>query len=333
MKSSARTSPLTKASLPGKQELQSGAPDLSRSPNASPKPPKPGLPSATAATPQRRATPNVRVPARSRPRALRLPRDSACTAAVSGPEENLGSLCAALSEKPKAKARSQKPEANHRHRASPSQPDSPAPRASSRSSPAERPSCGVSQVGKPPAAKPVMATGTGQSWALSSLQRQLQHSEEMRDWQGVMVRQLQAKVLKYRTRSRELEQQLEAVRGSLREESAHSDLEQLRQESSLQLQVLGKVSEEKELLVLEKAALEGQLAATERDRQDLSEQLAEARSVKETLESKLLKAQHHSSQLEITRNNLEIQLDTVTQAKEAVHSERLMFLVSDDPPP
>ena len=61
------------------------------------------------------------------------------------------------------------------------------------------------------------------------------------------------------------------------QESASSGLEQLRQQSSRQGHALAKVSEEKELLVHEKAALEVRLAAVERDRQGLSEQLAEAR--------------------------------------------------------
>lgn len=61
------------------------------------------------------------------------------------------------------------------------------------------------------------------------------------------------------------------------QESSSSGLEQLRQESSRQGHALARVSKEKELLVREKAALEVRLAAVERDRQGLSEQLAEAR--------------------------------------------------------
>ncbi|NXD15910.1 CP250 protein, partial [Nothocercus nigrocapillus] len=105
------------------------------------------------------------------------------------------------------------------------------------------------------------------------------------------------------------------------QESASSDLEQLRQESSHQADVLSKMSGEKEVLVHEKAALEVRLAAMERDRRDLSEQLAEARSMKEILESSLFEAQHHLSQLEVTRSQLEIQLHTVTQAKEVIQGE------------
>ncbi|XP_050763490.1 centrosome-associated protein CEP250-like isoform X2 [Gymnogyps californianus] len=105
------------------------------------------------------------------------------------------------------------------------------------------------------------------------------------------------------------------------QESASSGLEQLRQESSRQGHALAKVCKEKELLVHEKAALEVRLAAVERDRQGLSEQLAEARSAKETLESRLFEAQQHLSQLEIAGSQLEIQLHTVTQAKEVIQGE------------
>ncbi|XP_074746689.1 centrosome-associated protein CEP250-like isoform X3 [Strix uralensis] len=82
------------------------------------------------------------------------------------------------------------------------------------------------------------------------------------------------------------------------QESARSGLEQLRQESSCQGHALAPVSKEKEFLVHEKAALEVRLAALQRDRQGLSEQLAEARSVKEIPESSLFEAQRHFSQLE-----------------------------------
>ncbi|CAM9144037.1 unnamed protein product, partial [Bubo scandiacus] len=102
--------------------------------------------------------------------------------------------------------------------------------------------------------------------------------------------------------------------------------EQLRQESSRQGHALATVSKEKELLEHEKAALEVRLAALQRDRQGLSEQLAEARSVKEMLESSLFEAQRHLSHLEITRSQMEIQLHTVMQAKEVIQGESLLFL-------
>ncbi|XP_069634663.1 centrosome-associated protein CEP250-like [Haliaeetus albicilla] len=105
------------------------------------------------------------------------------------------------------------------------------------------------------------------------------------------------------------------------QESASSGLEQLRQESSRQGQALANVSKEKELLAHEKAALEVRLAATERDRRGLAEQLAEARAGRETLESSLLEAQQRLCQLEIARSQLEIQLQTVRQAKEVIQGE------------
>uniref|UniRef100_A0A8V5G4E0 Rootletin-like coiled-coil domain-containing protein n=1 Tax=Melopsittacus undulatus TaxID=13146 RepID=A0A8V5G4E0_MELUD len=116
------------------------------------------------------------------------------------------------------------------------------------------------------------------------------------------------------------------------QELARGELEQLRQESCHQEHALAKVSKEKELLVHEKAALEVRLAAVERDRQGLSEQLEEARSVKDTLESRLFEAQQHLSQLEISRSQLEMQLHTVTQAKEVIQGESFMCLVSGEPP-
>lgn len=56
------------------------------------------------------------------------------------------------------------------------------------------------------------------------------------------------------------------------------------------------------------------------------------RSVKDTLESSLFEAQQHLSQLEISRSQLEIQLHTVTQAKEVIQGESFMCFVSGDPP-
>ncbi|KAM6288867.1 uncharacterized protein AAHN32_013729 [Aegotheles albertisi] len=120
----------------------------------------------------------------------------------------------------------------------------------------------------------------------------------------------------------EKEESQEELREVYRQqESARSGLEQLRQESSRQGHALATLCEEKEELVCEKAVLEVRLAAMERDRQGLSEQLAEARSVRGSLESSLFEAQQHSSQLEIARSQLEAQLDAVTQAKEVIQGE------------
>lgn len=52
------------------------------------------------------------------------------------------------------------------------------------------------------------------------------------------------------------------------------------------------------------------------------------RSVKDTLESSLFEAQQHSSHLEITKSQLEIQLHTIIQAKEVIQGESLMYFIS-----
>ncbi|XP_057262385.1 centrosome-associated protein CEP250 [Pezoporus wallicus] len=91
------------------------------------------------------------------------------------------------------------------------------------------------------------------------------------------------------------------------------------------------MSSKKELLVRKVAALEVQLSALEQDRQGLSEQLTQARSVNETLENSLSEAQRHILQLEITKSQLEIQLQTVTQANELIQGESLMCFASLDP--
>ncbi|XP_061298055.1 centrosome-associated protein CEP250-like [Pezoporus flaviventris] len=105
------------------------------------------------------------------------------------------------------------------------------------------------------------------------------------------------------------------------QDSTKLDLEQLLQESSGQVHTLARMSSKKELLVRKVAALEVQLSALEQDRQGLSEQLTQARSVNETLENSLSEAQRHILQLEITKSQLEIQLQTVTQANELIQGE------------
>ncbi|XP_010017990.1 PREDICTED: centrosome-associated protein CEP250-like, partial [Nestor notabilis] len=104
------------------------------------------------------------------------------------------------------------------------------------------------------------------------------------------------------------------------QEPARLDLDQLLQESSGQVHTRVKASNE-ELLVHKVAVLEVQLAALVQDRQGLSLQLTRARSVNEILEYSLSEAQRRIPQLEITRRQLEIQLQTVTQANEVIQGE------------
>ncbi|XP_066038606.1 centrosome-associated protein CEP250-like [Chamaea fasciata] len=102
------------------------------------------------------------------------------------------------------------------------------------------------------------------------------------------------------------------------QQPAHRDLERLLQEFSRQGHTLSQVYREKVALAQEKAALEARLAATEQDLRGLSEQLVEARSEKESLQSSLLEAQWHVSELEMTRSHLEGQACTATWAKELI---------------
>ncbi|KAK2529012.1 hypothetical protein Q9966_009345, partial [Columba livia] len=146
----------------------------------------------------------------------------------------------------------------------------------------------------------------------AQLEQLLQEAEEQQEGLRVQLRRLAEE-------KEETQEQLSEV--SRQQESASTGLEQLRQESSRQGLALAKVCEEKEVLVQEKAALELRLAAVERDRQGLSEQLAEARPVKETLERSLFEAQQRVSQLEIARSQLEMRLHIGTQAKEVIQGE------------
>ncbi|KAI1229479.1 Serine/threonine-protein kinase PAK 3, partial [Lamprotornis superbus] len=107
-------------------------------------------------------------------------------------------------------------------------------------------------------------------------------------------------------------------------------LERLLQELSRQGHILSQVCRDKAVLAQENAALEARLAATERDLRDLSEQLLEARSEKESLQCSLLEAQQHVSELEIARSRLEGQVRSTTQAKEVILGESLVRFVSED---
>ncbi|XP_053921384.1 centrosome-associated protein CEP250-like isoform X2 [Cuculus canorus] len=134
---------------------------------------------------------------------------------------------------------------------------------------------------------------------------------------------LQVELMALRREKEESQEELQV--SQQQQELVRSGLEELRQECSRQADALAKMSREKELLVQEKADLEVRLRDTEWDRRGLSEQLAEARSGKETVESSLLEARQRLSQLEITRSQLEIQLHAVMQTKEVMQGE-LKFL-------
>ncbi|CAN8175225.1 unnamed protein product [Coccothraustes coccothraustes] len=101
-----------------------------------------------------------------------------------------------------------------------------------------------------------------------------------------------------------------------RQRPAHRGLGKLLQEFSRRGHT--QVCREKAAQAQENAALEARLTAMERDLQGLAEQLAEARSEKESLQSSLLEAQRHVSELEITRSRLEAQVCTATRAQEVI---------------
>ncbi|XP_053849124.1 centrosome-associated protein CEP250 [Vidua macroura] len=144
------------------------------------------------------------------------------------------------------------------------------------------------------------------------LEQLLKEAEEQREELWLELRTLGEEKAETQEKFRQVSQE---------QESLSRALEQLRQESSGQGHEMAQVCREKELLGREKAALEGRLAATERHQHDLSKQLAETRSAKESLESRLFAAQQQISQLEVTRNHLEAQVFTVTQAKEVIEGE------------
>ncbi|XP_064247985.1 myosin-1-like [Passer domesticus] len=119
---------------------------------------------------------------------------------------------------------------------------------------------------------------------------------------------------------------------SQEEESSSWSLEQLSWESSDQGHAAAQACREEELLG-QKAELEGRLAATEWLQQDLSRQLAETRSAKESLESRLFAAQQQIAQLEMSRKRVEAELQaelqearSEVQAAQRRHKEELQGL-------
>ncbi|XP_074740422.1 centrosome-associated protein CEP250-like isoform X3 [Strix uralensis] len=122
----------------------------------------------------------------------------------------------------------------------------------------------------------------------------------------------------------QLEQENEVLSGKV------AELEKVRISDQEKLSLCERTNEE---LSAEKAHLEQLLKKVEEQREGLQVELrilaeekaetksSSVRSVKETLESSLFEAQQHLSQLEITRSQLEIQLHTVTQAKEVIQGE------------
>ncbi|XP_056370503.1 histone-lysine N-methyltransferase EHMT2-like [Oenanthe melanoleuca] len=95
-------------------------------------------------------------------------------------------------------------------------------------------------------------------------------------------------------------------------------LERLLQDFSRQGHTLSQVCRDKAVLAQENAALQARLAAAEQELRGLSEQLAEARSEKESLQCSLLEVQQHVLELEMARSCLDGQVCSATQAKEVI---------------
>ncbi|XP_063153373.1 centrosome-associated protein CEP250 isoform X2 [Candoia aspera] len=104
-------------------------------------------------------------------------------------------------------------------------------------------------------------------------------------------------------------------------EISHTSLEQTNQELNHIGEMLSRASREKESLMREKTALEVRLGVVERDRLTLTEQVSKFRSAKDLLESSLFQAQKQLSQLEVTRDQLEMKIQAISQAKEVIQGE------------
>ncbi|XP_025022925.1 centrosome-associated protein CEP250 [Python bivittatus] len=104
-------------------------------------------------------------------------------------------------------------------------------------------------------------------------------------------------------------------------EISHTGLEQANQELNHIGEMLSRASREKESLMREKTALEVRLGIVERDRLTLTEQVSTFRSAKDLLESSLFQAQQQLSQLEVTRGQLEMKIQAISQAKEVIQGE------------
>ncbi|XP_077191292.1 centrosome-associated protein CEP250 isoform X2 [Paroedura picta] len=166
-----------------------------------------------------------------------------------------------------------------------------------------------------------------------SSQKQLNQTERINKELHLEKMQLEQLLHKAEMMQENLQEELRVSRAEQKEthdelsqahrqwEASRTDLEEAHQESSRLQEVLTKVSKENESLTREKAALEVRLEAAERERQTLTDQMAEIRSAKEFLESSLFQAQQQVSQLEVTNDQLEIQVQTISQAKEVIQGE------------
>ncbi|XP_034270022.1 centrosome-associated protein CEP250 isoform X1 [Pantherophis guttatus] len=167
----------------------------------------------------------------------------------------------------------------------------------------------------------------------ASLQKQLNQTERTNEELSAEKFRLEQLLHKVEEQQESLLNQLRILIGEKEEaneklsqvhhqnETYHTSLEQANQELIHTGEMLSKASREKESLMREKTALEVRLKVVERDRLTLTEQVSKFRSGKDLLESNFFQAQQQLSQLEVTRDQLEMKIQTISQAKEVIQGE------------
>ncbi|XP_026553497.1 centrosome-associated protein CEP250 isoform X3 [Pseudonaja textilis] len=167
----------------------------------------------------------------------------------------------------------------------------------------------------------------------ASLQKQLNQTERTNEELSAEKFRLEQLLHKAEELQESLQNELRVLTGEKEEaneklsqvhhqnEIYHTSLEQANQELIHTGEMLSKTSREKESLMREKTALEVRLKVVERDRLTLTEQVSKFRSGKDLLESNFFQTQQQLSQLEVTRDQLEMKIQTINQAKEVVQGE------------
>ncbi|KAG8131908.1 hypothetical protein E2320_009795 [Naja naja] len=167
----------------------------------------------------------------------------------------------------------------------------------------------------------------------ASLQKQLNQTERTNEELSAEKFRLEQLLHKAEELQESLQNELRVLTGEKEEaneklsqvhhqnEIYHTSLEQANQELIHSGEMLSKASREKESLMREKTALEVRLKVVERDRLTLTEQVSKFRSGKDLLESNFFQTQQQLSQLEVTRDQLEMKIQTINQAKDVIQGE------------
>ncbi|KAL7985443.1 hypothetical protein Chor_004013, partial [Crotalus horridus] len=167
----------------------------------------------------------------------------------------------------------------------------------------------------------------------ASLQKQLNQTERTNEELNAEKFRLEQLLHKAEELQESLQNELRVLTGEKEEaneklsqvhhqnEIYHAGLEQANQELIHTGEMLSKASREKESLMREKTSLEVRLKVVERDRLTLTEQVSKFRSGKDLLESNLFQAQQQLSQVEVARDQLEMKIQAISQAKEVIQGE------------